>query len=75
MADERTAEQIQREIEQARVALADAVDQIARRSSPKRAIQTLKTNLKEKAATPQGKAVLAGAGVLLAILVLRRSRR
>lgn len=71
---ERDADQIQREIEQARVALGTAVDEIAFRANPKRLADNAKTTLKQRAQTPQGKAVIAGAGVLVTLLVVRRVR-
>jgi hypothetical protein len=72
MAGERSADQIQRDIEDARESLAAAVDQLAYRTSPKRAADNVKQALKDKAQTQQGKAVIAGAGALLAILIIRR---
>jgi hypothetical protein len=72
MAGERSADQLQRDIEDARESLAAAVDQLAYRTSPKRAADNAKQALKDKAQTPQGKAVLAGAGAVLALLVIRR---
>jgi Protein of unknown function (DUF3618) len=72
MAGERSADEIQRDIENARVSLAVAVDQLAYRTNPKRVADNAKQALKDKARTPQGRAVLGGAGLLLAILVIRR---
>lgn len=72
---ERNADEIQHDIEQARVSLASAVDQLAERTSPKRVANDLKQDVLAKARTPQGKAVLGGAGLLVAILVIRRIRR
>lgn len=72
---ERDAEQIQRDIERARVALGTAVDEIAYRTNPKRVADNAKTTLKQRAQTSQGKAVIAGAGVLLTLLIVRRVRR
>lgn len=71
---ERGADDIQREIEQARVQLANAVDQLAYRTSPQRLSEQLKATLRAKAQTPKGKAVIAGAGALVVILVIRRVR-
>jgi hypothetical protein len=71
---ERGADEIQREIEQARVSLADTVDQIVYRAQPKRIVDQLKQNLKEKAQTPQGKAVLGAAGAIVVLLLIRRVR-
>lgn len=71
---DRSAEDIQREIEQARVALASSVDQLAYRTSPKNLVAQVKQTLKEKAQTPKGRAVIAGAGVVVVLLVVRRVR-
>ncbi|HZZ96426.1 MAG TPA: DUF3618 domain-containing protein [Jatrophihabitantaceae bacterium] len=73
MAD-RSADDIQREIEQARVSLAHAVDQIAYRTSPKRLSEQAKQSLKDKAQSPQGKAVIGAAGALVVLLIIRRVR-
>ena len=75
MAANRTADDIQRDIEQARVSLATAVDQLAERTSPKRIMNDTKQNLIAKAQTPAGKAVIGGGGALVALLVIRRMRR
>lgn len=72
MAGERSADEIQRDIENARTSLAVAVDQLAFRTNPKRLVDNAKQALKNKAQTPQGKAVIGGAGVLVVILVIRR---
>lgn len=73
---ERTPAEIQREIEQARVHLASAVDQLAVRTSPKRLADQAKATLLEKVNSPQGKKAIAGsvAGILL-ILILARVRK
>jgi hypothetical protein len=72
LAGERSADEIQRDIENARTSLAVAVDQLAFRTNPKRLVDNAKQALKDKAQTPQGKAVIGGAGVLVVILVIRR---
>ena len=71
---ERDADAIQREIEQARVNRADAVDQIAYRTNPKRVSENVKATLLEKAQSPAGMAVLGGTGLLVVLLVVRRVR-
>jgi hypothetical protein len=73
MAD-RSPEDIQREIEQARVSLAGAVDQLVYRTSPKRLGEQIKQSLKQKAQSPQGRAVIGAAGVVVVLLVVRRVR-
>ncbi len=75
MTANRTAEDIQRDIEQARVSLAEAVDQLAERTSPKRLVDDTRHKLVAKARTPAGMAVIGGAGALVALLVIRRVRR
>lgn len=75
MAGERSADEIQRDIEQARASLAVTVDQLAYRTNPKRIADNLKQSVKEKAQTPQGKAVIGGVGALVLILVIRRIRK
>jgi hypothetical protein len=75
VATQRDASEIRAEIEQARDQLAVAVDQLADRLAPKRLIDDVKTTLKQKAQTPEGKAVLGGAGLLLGMLVIRNLRR
>lgn len=75
VAVERTADEIQRDIEQARASLADAVDQLAVRTNPRRLADDVKRSLKQKAQSPQGQAVIAGAGLLVVVLVVRRFRK
>jgi hypothetical protein len=75
VAANRTADDIEHDIEQARASLAVAVDQLAERTSPKRIVNQAKQNLAAKAKTPAGMAVLGGAGLLVAFLVARRIRR
>lgn len=71
---ERSADEIQAEIERARASLAQTVDQISYRTSPKRLANNLLASLKERAKTPQGQAVIAGASALVLIIVIRRVR-
>jgi hypothetical protein len=72
---ERDADAIQREIEQARVSLASAVDQLAYRTNPKRVSEGVKQTLVAKAQTPAGMAVLGGTGLLVVLLIVRRVRK
>ena len=74
MAD-RTADQIQRDIERARASLAVAVDQITYRTNPKRVVENDKKALAEKAQTPQGKAVIGGVGAFVVVMIVRRLRK
>jgi hypothetical protein len=75
LAGERSADDIQRDIEKSRAALASAVDQLAYRGNPKRLVEQGKQSLKEKARSPQGKAVLGVAGGLVVLLIIRRIRK
>jgi hypothetical protein len=72
---ERSAEEIQRDIEQARTALAGAVDQLAERTSPKRLVAQVKATVRQQAQTPAGKAVIGAAGALVVLLIIRRIRK
>lgn len=74
MADERTADDIQRDIEQSRAALAAAVDQLAYRGNPKRIVEKVTTSVKDKATSPAGRAVLAVAGGVIVLVIVRRVR-
>ncbi len=71
---ERSAEEIQGEIERARVQLAGAVDQLATRVSPKRAVDDVKTKITEFATSPAGKAVAGVVGGLVLVVVIRKIR-
>lgn len=72
---ERSPEDIQRDIEKSRAALASAVDQLAYRGNPKRIADNAKTSIKHKLQTPQGQAVMAVVGGLVVFLVVRRIRK
>lgn len=69
------ADEIQSDIEKARVQLADAVDQLVYRTSPKRVLENTKQTLRERAQSPQGRVVLGITGGLVVVLVIRRIRR
>lgn len=75
MAGERSADEIQRDIEDARASLAAAVDQLAYRTNPKRVADSVKQSLLARARTPAGKAVLGGAGALVLIMATRAIAR
>lgn len=74
MAKERSADEIQRDIEQSRAALAAAVDQLAYRGNPKRVVEQAKASVKDKAQSPVGRVVLAAAGGVVILLVIKRVR-
>jgi len=72
---ERSAEDIQRDIERSREQLAKAVDQLTYRTSPKRVVENTKQSLRARLRTPQGQAIAAAAGGLIVLLVVRRVRK
>lgn len=71
---ERSADDIKRDIERSRAELASAVDQLVVRTSPKRVAENAKQTLRAKLNTPQGQAVVAAAGGLVLVLVVKRLR-
>jgi hypothetical protein len=71
---QRSPEQIQAEIEAARVALAASLDQLADRTNPKRLANQGKAKALEFVKTPKGQAIVGGAGALLVLLVVLRRR-
>jgi osmotically-inducible protein OsmY len=72
---ERNADEIQRDIEQSRIALAEAVDQLAYRTNPKRVSDNLKQSLRDKAQSTQGRIAIGVAGGVVALLIIRRFRK
>lgn len=75
MAGERSADDIQRDIERARASLATSVDELAYRANPKRVTENVKRTLVERARTPQGQAVIGGVVLLIGFVVVRRIRK
>ncbi|WP_134324750.1 DUF3618 domain-containing protein [Cumulibacter soli] len=69
---ERTPADIQRDIDRTRDALAGTLDQIAVRVNPKRLVDSGKEQVQGFFESPKGKAVIAGAGALLVLLIGRR---
>lgn len=74
MAD-RDADEIKRDIEQSRAALAEAVDEIALRTNPKRVAGNAKQSLIEKAKTPPGAIVIGVVGATAVFLIVKRFRK
>ncbi|GLZ41052.1 DUF3618 domain-containing protein [Actinokineospora sp. NBRC 105648] len=68
----RDPDTIQREIEQARDALAATLDQLGTKASPKRLVDNAKTSARSKLDDPRVKYALIGVGVLVGLLVVRR---
>ena len=75
MPGERSAEDIQRDIESSRAELAKTIDQLAYRTSPTRVSENVKTSLREPAQSPVGQAVLGTTAVVVVVLVVRRVRK
>jgi osmotically-inducible protein OsmY len=75
VAGERSADDIQQDIERSRAALAEAVDQLTYRTSPKRVANDVKQSLREKAQTTQGRIVIGVAGGVIALLIVKRIRK
>lgn len=63
---------IERDIEQARDALASTLDQLGEKASPKRLADNAKTSVLEKLKDPKVKFPLIGAGVLVVALLVRK---
>jgi hypothetical protein len=68
----RDPDTIQRDIEQAREALASTLDQLCSKASPKKLVDDATASVKSKFDDPKVKAVLIGVGVLVAVLVVRK---
>lgn len=71
----RDQEAIERDIEKAREALASTLDELGTKASPKRLADNAKTTVKSKLDQPKVKYPLIGAGVLIALLLLRKLLR
>jgi hypothetical protein len=75
VAGERSAEDIQRDIERSRAALAEAVDELAHRTNPRRVADNFKQSLRARAQTTQGRIVIGVAGGVVVLLVVKRFRK
>ena len=75
MTGERSARDIQREIELARAALGRDIDEFVARTNPTRVAANVRRSLRIRAQSPEGRVVLGLAGVWLASAVVRRIRR
>lgn len=71
----RDPDSIEREIEQARDALAVTLDQLGQRASPKRLVESGKQTVSAKLADPRVRYALIAAGALVGLLVLRKLLR
>ena len=72
---ERSADDIQRDIEQARVELARSVDQLAYRTNPRRVSNQLKQTIKARANSTEGRIVIGVTGGLVVLLIVKRIRK
>jgi hypothetical protein len=71
----RDPDTIQREIEQARDALAGTLDVLVERANPKRLVDSGKETAQAKLADPKIKYALIGVGTLVGLLLLRKLLR
>ncbi|WP_028850189.1 DUF3618 domain-containing protein [Thermocrispum municipale] len=68
----RDQEAIERDIEKARDALAETLDQLGTKASPKRLADNAKSSVQAKLEQPAVKYSLMGVGALVALLFLRK---
>ncbi len=68
----RDPDTIQREIEQARDALASTLDQLGTKANPKRLVDGAKTSARTTLSDPKVKFPLIGVGVLIVLLILKK---
>lgn len=68
----RDPDTIQREIEQARDALAATLDELGTKANPKRAVEAAKTSARSKLDDPKVRYGLIGVGALFGLLILRK---
>lgn len=68
----RDPETIEREIEQARTALASTLDQLTVKADPKKLAESAKDGLRAKLDNPKVKYPLIGGGILVLVLLVRK---
>jgi hypothetical protein len=68
----RDPDTIQREIEQARDALAVTLDQLGSKASPQRLVDTAKSNVRSTFDQPKVRYSLIGLGALIMLLLVRK---
>lgn len=68
----RDPEQIQREIEKTRDALAESLDALGERANPKRLVEDGRAQVQQRMADPRVRYTLIAVGALLGLVVLRR---
>jgi hypothetical protein len=72
---DRDPETIKRDIDQARDQLATTVDNLAERANPERIANDIKAAVLRFVKKPAVAASLAGVGVVVVVVVIRRARR
>lgn len=68
----RDPDTIQREIEQARDALADTLDQLSTKANPRKLVDDAKTSAVSTFSSPKVKYPLIGLGALIVLLMIRK---
>ncbi|HVD87757.1 MAG TPA: DUF3618 domain-containing protein [Jatrophihabitantaceae bacterium] len=68
----RDPDAIQRDIEQARTALASTLDQLGTKANPKRLVDDAKSSAMARVSEPKVKYTLIGIGALIGLLLLRK---
>ncbi|GAA4613353.1 DUF3618 domain-containing protein [Saccharopolyspora hordei] len=68
----RDPDAIERDIEQAREALAATLDQLSEKANPQKFVDAGKASVQEKLNDPRVRYVLIGVGALVAVVVVRK---
>lgn len=68
----RNPEEIQRDINRTREALAGTLDQLVERANPKRVVEDSKRSIKTFLSSPKGKALIGIASGVVVLLIARR---
>lgn len=68
----RDPDAIERDIEQARTALASTLDELSVKAHPKRFVEQGKSSVQDKLNDPKVRYALIGAGALVTVLVVRK---
>lgn len=71
----RDTDLIERDIERARAQLAGTLDELTIKANPKRLVENAKKTVLAQLADPKVRAVVIGAGALIAVLMVRKMLR
>jgi hypothetical protein len=71
----RDTDLIERDIERARAQLAGTLDELTIKANPKRLVENAKKTVLAQPADPKVRAVVIGAGALIAVLMVRKMLR